>query len=169
MDCWDPGPSPAWTHPEPGAVCVIQIRTWPGAAASAGLYCPAHPSLHKPARTSSSSSAHSRDRPKPRQGVCACVQCPMATPPRGRLSPVEPRGTGMAQLQFWAPEKEAQGSVYSWQCLGQWSLCSFKSRFAVMFEERDCVCSTGQEVLGSAPGTTAPGVRLDHVSNVQVP
>lgn len=48
---------------------------------------------------------------KPR--VCSWVQYPMAAPPRGRLSPGEPQGTGMAQLQFWAPQKEAQGLVWA--------------------------------------------------------
>lgn len=61
------------------------------------------------------------------QGVCAHVQCLMATPPRGWLSPAEPQGIGMTQLQFWAPTKEVQGSrlsmgsVYFSQCLGQGS------------------------------------------------
>lgn len=172
MDCWDLVPSPAWTRRALGAVCAIPVRTWLGTAASAGLYCTAHPSLHKPDEELQLPCP--LEAPTKAQGVCARVQCPMATPPRGWLNPAEPQGIGMTQLQFWAPKKEVQGSGWA-QFISRSASDSghyappLQEQFCCGFQERgECVCSRRAGSAGFSP-VPEPDVRLDHVSNFQVP
>lgn len=114
------------------------------------------------------------EAPTKAQGVCAHVQCLMATPPRGWLSPAEPQRIGMTQLQFWVPTKEVQGSVWA-QFISRSALASghhtppLQEQFCGGFQERRMCLFHGAGSAGFSPSPTEPDVRLDHVSNFQVP
>lgn len=97
------------------------------------------------------------EAPTKAQGVCARVQCPMATPPRGWLNPAELQGIGMTQLQFWAPKKEVQGSGWA-QFISSSASDSghyappLQEQFCCGFQERgECVCSCRAGGAGFSP------------------